>query len=166
MSPSSSRTALGSISLRSGARAPPRFSSQYAKNSRLDGCFMALSCLRGLAKWDRSVPLSRTRILGLALQGRLCSVHAADVFSSRAGGRIAAVTLNQRRGLSWWHYWCRTLNSAASRQFCPKWALREESGPPIICSVRRLCGPSIFIAFKNPVHGLLTSLELMFGIQV
>ena len=112
-------------------------------------------------KWDRPVPLSRTRILGLALQGRLCSVHAADVFSSRAGGRIAAVTLNQRRGLSWWHYWCRTLNSAASRQFCPKWALREESGPPIICSVRRLCGPSIFIAFKNPVHGLLTSLEIL-----
>src|SRR5258706_15604409 len=35
-----------------------------------------------------------------------------------------------------------------------------------ICSVRRFCGPSIFIAFKILVHGLLTPLESMFGVQV
>jgi hypothetical protein len=32
--------------------------------------------------WDISAPISRTRILGFALQGRLCSVHAVGVFSS------------------------------------------------------------------------------------
>src|ERR1700687_4166239 len=80
MSPSSSRTAPGSISLRSGARASPRLASQYAKNSRLDGCFIAKALPLRPARWDTSVPLSRTRIPLFVVQDRLCSVHAADAF--------------------------------------------------------------------------------------
>jgi hypothetical protein len=33
------------------------------------------------ARWDISVPLSRTRIPLIVLQDRLCSVHAAQAFS-------------------------------------------------------------------------------------
>src|ERR1035437_1032881 len=33
------------------------------------------------ARWDRSVPLSRTRIPLFVLQDRLCSVHAAGAFA-------------------------------------------------------------------------------------
>src|SRR5665647_1562440 len=82
MSPSSSRTAPGSISLRSGARALPRFSSQYAKNSRVDGCFI-LQLPPRPARRDISVPVLPTRIPLSVLQEVLCSVHAADAFPGR-----------------------------------------------------------------------------------
>jgi hypothetical protein len=45
-------------------------------------------------------------------------------------------------------------------------ATRAVKTSRIICSVRRFCRTSIFIALKIPVHGLLTPLQSMFGIQV
>jgi hypothetical protein len=69
------------MSARSGARAAPRFLSQYAKNARLDGCFMTVRFTPGDIWRDKSVPLQRTRDPFLVVQEGICSVHAAEAFS-------------------------------------------------------------------------------------
>ena len=92
MSPSSSRTAPGSISLRSGARAPPRLLVPIGEELAVRRMFHAATLPPRPARRDKSVPLSRTRIpvdcfAGGALQrpcrephlparrGRLCAVN-------------------------------------------------------------------------------------------
>jgi hypothetical protein len=55
---------------------------QYAKNSRLDGCFMTERLPRGATSRDKPVPLQCSRDPCVVVQEGLCSVHAAAAFSA------------------------------------------------------------------------------------
>ena len=85
MSPSSSRTAAGSKSPRSGARASPRLPVPIGEELTAGRMFHVLKLTPALASLrDTSVPLSRTRhSLESVVQERRCSVHAAAAPAAR-----------------------------------------------------------------------------------
>ena len=78
MSPSSSRTAPGSMSLRSGARASPRLVVPIGEKCAVRWMFHAQSCP---GAWLGETFLSRFRACAFpefVLQEGRCSVHAID----------------------------------------------------------------------------------------